>query len=78
MNICSVEIPESCAVGKGMKRNENIVATYLKFDKIYKHANPRSLINLKQDNHTPKTNTKAQYNKIVENQPKQQNLKSNQ
>lgn len=54
------------------------MATYLKFDKIYKHANLRSLISHKQENHMPKPNTKAQYNKIAENQSKQQNLKSKQ
>lgn len=30
------------------------MATYLKFDKIYKYANLLSLMNLKQDEHTQK------------------------
>lgn len=40
--------------GKYRKIIEKIMTTYLKFDKIYKHNNLRSKINVEQDKHTQK------------------------
>lgn len=71
MNIYVIEIPKSCAVDERLKRNENRLATHLKFDEIYKYANPRILINLKQDKYILKNQyqgtalLKINHNKIL-------------